>query len=313
MPNDLGDGVRGDNRLNWDSEDLPGLYPGDDVDLGGNHVVFGTNAEIDEMTLSGGALNVYGGRLDVTGGITGEDGGHLNVEGAGQIWTDGHSGSGLDIDVTGGRFVNTGDMTDADLTATGGQTVLATGGAEYDVAAGRTLAIFDAAAKVGFDGDDGGMAILDMHEGATLAYSAASGDLGTIEEFRTGAMGEEPNVLSGIDLGDATLEIDLAGLSAEAGSVFTLMDSDELVGALGDTLIDGLGARDATIVVDYLNDKVTLELTAGSGNVAVTTSGEMTDVDAGEDALWAALTAGQGLAEDTPLPEEEDELLDAVA
>ena len=217
--------------------------------------------------------------------------------------------------MTGGRFVNTGLMETTDLTATGGQTVLATGGAEFDLGASRTLAVFDAAAKVGFDGDDGGIAIIDMHEGATLAYSAASGGLGTIGEFRTGAMGDAPDVLSGVDLGGATLSIDLAGLSAEAGSAFTLMEADEIAGALGETLVGGLGGRDATIVVDYLSDTVTLELTAGSGQVTVATLGDETDVGAGEDALWAALTADRGLAEDLPLPEEEEEapLLDAVA
>ena len=124
-------------------------------------------------------------------------------------------------------------------------------------------------------------------------------------------MGEEPDVLSGIDLGGATLEIDLTGLSAEAGTEFTLMQSDEIAGALGETLVGGLGGRDATIVVDYVNDTVTLQLAAGSGLVSVETVGEQTDVTSGAEALWEALTADQGLAEDQALPEEE-ELLDVA-
>ena len=224
-----------------------------------------------------------------------------------EMWVDGYLGDDtLTLDIEAGLFVNTGEMANTDLTATGGTAVLATGGAEFTVSSGRTLAVFEAAAKVGFDGDDGGMAILDLHEGGTLAYSAESGDLGTIEEIRSGAFGDTPDVLSGIDLGGATLEIDLAGLSAEAGTEFTLMSADEIAGALGETLVGGLGSRDATIVVDYLNDSVTLQLAAGSGLVTVETIGEEADVTSGAEALWQALTADQGLAEDQALPDEED-------
>ena len=151
------------------------------------------------------------------------------------------------------------------------------------------------------------MAILDMDEGATLTLGSNDGDIASIEEFSSGAFGDTPDVQSGIDLGGATLEIDLTGLSAEAGTEFTLMQSDEIAGALGETLVGGLDGRDATIVVDYLNDTVKLQLAAGSGLVSVETVGEQTDVTAGEEDLWAALTADQGLAEDQPLPPEEDE------
>ena len=84
------------------------------------------------------------------------------------------------------------------------------------------------------------------------------------------------------------------------------MDVDELVGVFDDPVVGGLGARNANIVIDYLNDSVTLQLTAGHGAVTVETIGEQTDVTDGSEALWKALTADQGLAEDQPLPEEED-------
>lgn len=312
VPSDLAEGVRWDNRLNWDTEDLPGTQDGDSVDLGGNYVAFGTNAEIDEMALSDGTLNVYGGRLDVTGGIT--DGGLLNIEGAGQAWVAGHTGDDtLDIDMSGGRLVNTGDMANTDLTVDGGQAILASDGAEFDVSSGRTLAIFDAAAKVGFDGDDGGMAILDLDSEATLSIGSSDGEIASIEEFRSGAFGDAPNVQSGIDLGGATLEINLDGLSASQAGTFTLMDADEIVGIVdAATLsIGGLGGRDANLVIDYVNDTVALELIeGGTGAIDVVTLGDQRQSD--HDALWQALTADQGLAENQPLPEDE-ELLDSVA
>ena len=314
VPNDIGEGVRWDNRLNWDTEDLPGLFPEDDVDLGGNEVVFGTNAEIDELDFGdNGALNIYGGRLDATGGMSG-DGGQLTLEGAGQAWIGGADGSDdIDIDVTGGRFVNTGHMSGTDLTATGGQTILATGGAEYEVSASKTLAIFNAAGEVGFDGDDGEIALLDMEEGSTVAFSAGGGRLGTIEEFRSGAMGDAPDVQSGIDLGNSTLSIDLSGLTGGSNS-FTLMDADEIVGIFNEALIDGLGARNANVVIDYENDTVTLQLSSGNGSVNIETVGQQTDVSSGEQSLWNALTEGQGVFSETAQAQVpgEDDLMDAA-
>ncbi len=316
VPDDLGEGVRWDNRLNWETEDLPGFYADDSVDLGGNDVVFGTNAAIDTLDLGpDGSLNAYGGRLDVNGGFTGDDNGSLNIEGAGQVWADGSDAEDLDITVASGRFANTGLFENADLTATGGQTILASDNAEFDLGASQTLAVFEAAAQVGFDGDDGGLAILDMHEDATLAFAANDGGLGTIEEFRSGAFDDAPNVQSGIDLGNATLNIDLAGLSSSAGSAFTLMDADEIVGVFDEALVNGLGSRNANIVVDYANDTVTLQLTSGNGSVSVETVGEESDVSSGEQALWNALTSGQGVLSETmqsQVPNDDDALADVA-
>ena len=318
VPDQLGDGVRWDNRMNWSTDDLPGTIAGDSVDLGGNHVIFNANTSIENMEFgSGGRLEVHGGKLTVTGDMTVSEGeGELAIDGTGQVWAEGHDTGRLNIGVDGGRFVNTGDFDQASLVASGGQSVLATDGAEFDLSDGFRLSIFDAAAKVGFDGQSGGTAILDMHAGATLAYSAASGDLGMISEFRSGAMGDTPDVLSGIDLGGATLEIDLGGLSADAGNAFTLMDVDELVGLIDEATlsIGGLGARNAKIVIDYQADAVRLELTAGSGQVGVETIGLETDVDAGEQALWDALTADHGtMSESGAHPGFEDELEDMAA
>ena len=315
VPNDLAEGVRWDNRLNWDTEDLPGLHAADSVDLGGNDVTYGANTTINTLdTGPDGSLNVYGGKLTLTGGITGEDSGSLNIEGAGQLWTEGSDASDLDITISGGRFANTGQFGNADLTATGGQAILATEGGEFDLDTGHTLSV-SGGSKAGFDGDDGSMAILDMHEGATLAFGVTDGDLGSIEEFRSGAFGDAPNVQSGIDLGDATLEVDLSGLTASAGTAFTLMDADEIVGLFNDAVVGGLGARNAMIVIDYENDSVTLELSAGNGAVTVQTVGAQDDVSAGNEALWSALTADQGVLSETQaamVPADEDDIADPL-
>jgi hypothetical protein len=48
-PDDRADGVRWDNRENWDTDDLPGSVSGDSVNLAGNWVTFGGNAEIRNL------------------------------------------------------------------------------------------------------------------------------------------------------------------------------------------------------------------------------------------------------------------------
>ena len=313
IPDDLGEGVRWDNRLNWDSDDLPGLYAADTVDLGGNHVYHGANTRIDTLDFGDdGELTLYGGKLTLDGGIVGDEGGTLNIEGAGQLWSEGSDADDLDIMVSGGRFLNSGDFSDADLTVTGGQAILASDDGRYEVSENKTLAIFDAVAKVGFDGEDGSRAILDLQEGSTVAFKADGDQLGSIEEVNSGAFGDT-DVQSGINLGDATLSIDLTGLSSSNGTAFTLMDADEIVGIFDEADIGGLGARNATIVIDYETDSVTLQLTSGNGQVTVETVGEESDADQGEMALWNALTDGQGVASDTlaavnDLDDEEDDL-----
>ena len=306
VPSDLAEGVRWDNRLNWDSGEVPGSNPGDSADLGGNEVVYTGNDTIDTLHLSGGTLDVYGGRLTATGGIEGA--GDLDLQEAGQAWIDGSDGAALDIDLMGGRFVNTGVMSGADLAATGGQAILASDNAEFEVEDGDTLTV-SGAAEVGFDGENGGLAVLDLQDGAMVEFVGGEGDLGEIAEFRSGAFGDGPDVRSGIAL-DGTINIDLSGVS---GTQFDLMSADEIAGIIDDATIDGLGGRNATITVDYTNDTVSLQLTSGSGNVSIETVGAEDDVSAGYQDLWNALTSGQGIVDDTPPSGTADDDLDDVA
>jgi hypothetical protein len=220
IPNDLGEGVRWDNRMNWSTQDLPGFAGLDSVDLGGNDVVFGGNVTIDELEFGpNGALHVLHGKLTVSGGLeTGSEAATLDVGKAGQLWTEGGRGTGtLDIDVTGGRFANTGNFRmDSDLTASGGQTLLGVDGARYAVTNGSRLEV-EGDAMVGFDGAANGQSILGLGREGTLAFTAKDGKLGTIEEFRSGAFGDDPAVMSGADLGGGRLEIDLTELVDAVG------------------------------------------------------------------------------------------------
>ena len=310
VPSDLADGVRWDNRINWTTEDLPGTVAGDSVDLGGNWVNFATiSSRIDDLHFgSEGKLTVTSGRLDVTGDTTaGTGGAEIDISKAGQLWIDGYSDSDrLDIDVLGGRFANTGVFRgDAHLTASGGQTLLGVDGSVYAVTDGSRLEVSGGEGKIGFDGAKGGISILGLADGGTLAFKSEDGTLGTIEEFRSGALGDSVNVRSGADLGGGRLEIDLSQLAG--GSEFTLLDVDELIGAFKSVNVTGLSGQNAELIIDYQADEVRLKLAAGSGSVKTTLIGQESAVTAGEEALMKALTAGQGTYDDAdPLTDDED-------
>jgi hypothetical protein len=319
VPNDLGDGVRWDNRLNWSTEDLPGTQDGDSVELGGNWVHYNSlTTTIDDLDYgSGGRLNVTSGRLNV-GGETqiGDWGAKLTIDNAGQYWTDGLvDDDRLTVDIDGGRFANTGLFrTPTDFSvADNGQAILATDDSAFDLGAGSTLELVGDRIRVGFDGDEGGTAVLRLDDQSTLSFLAdADGDLATIREFKSGAFGDTPDVLSGVNLGSAALKLNLAGFD---GTTVDLISVDELIGSFGTVDVTGLAAgKGAKIVVDYATDKVSLQVVDGSG-VKVETLGtqESSDLAASEaNALWSALTAGQGTYEETSPVDEDDPFADAA-
>lgn len=302
VPNELGDGIRWDNRINWSTEDLPGTVAGDSVDLGGNWVIFGgMTTTIDNLDLGeSGRLNVSSGRLNVEGQVeSGGNGGAINVSNVGQIWMNGYSDTDqLNLNVSGGRFANTGDFGgNTQATFTDGQAILATGGAKYDIGASSALHIDGSESRVGFDGNTGETAVMRLLENGTLRFSADSEGFGEISEFRSGALGDAPNVASGVNLGLGTLELDLGGLSDAIGS-FSLISVDEMIGEFTDIRVIGLaGNRDAELVVDYRSDTLTLNITGGgNGQLSVNQIGDQTDMDHTDaSAIWAALTAGQGI------------------
>ena len=325
VPNDLGDGIRWDNRLNWETEDLPGLVSGDSVDLGGNYVNFGGTSTVDQLDFgAGGTLNVSSGRLNIEEFMTlGETGAALNISVSGQVWSNGLYQRGaeqseLDLNIDGGRFANTGLFHgNADIDITDGQAILATDGADFILRDGSELEIVGNDADVGFDGGNGGTGVLLLDEGATLHFDAEGNRLGTIEEFRSGAYGENgPNIQSGVNLGDSTLQLDLSGWTGGASSN-TLIEVDEVIGNFSDINVVGLaGNRDAELVVNYDDDTVVLNISAagsGSGQVNNATTGNADNAAANAD-LWAALTEGHGIyADDTAEVEEEEDFLAEVA
>jgi hypothetical protein len=311
VPNALGDGVRWDNRLNWDNETLPGATADESVDLAGNWVNYGGTTVLKNVDLgSGGKLSVNHGYLEVTNALrVGKDGGEVDIDGSGQLWIDGYSDADhLDVDVAGGRFANKGDVTgDMDLSvADNGQAILATGGASFEQGAGKTLEISGSDARVGFDGDDGGVATLTLADDGTMSYVADANGLTALTEFRSGAFGDDTNVSSGVDIGGAKLMVDLSAYSG-SNEILELMSVDEMIGSFGETEITGLGGRDAELIIDYSRDQVSLKLINGSGEVSVTTQGKVNHVEAENNAIWDALTEGQGVYDEL-LPE--DPMLD---
>ncbi|WP_169788559.1 right-handed parallel beta-helix repeat-containing protein, partial [Litoreibacter arenae] len=298
VPDALGDGIRWDNRLNWDTDDLPGTIAGDSVDLAGNWVNYGGTTTLEDLDFGeGGTLNVSYGRLDITDHTAvGEAGGQLNISNAGQVWMDGYTDMDrLDINVDGGRFANTDLFVgNADVDITDGQAILATDNADFVLRDGSELNIVGDDARVGFDGDEGGTGVLLLDQGSELRFTAQNGQLGTIEEFRSGAEGDQPNIQSGVNLGDGTLTLDLTDIGNGSFSG-ELIRVDEVIGEFETATITGLaGDRDTELVIDYENDVVTLNVTAaggGSGQNTVRSAGDETDAQANDD-LWAALTNG---------------------
>jgi hypothetical protein len=307
VPSDLGDGMRWDNRLNWSTEDLPGTQDGDSIDLGGNWVYYGGTTTVNDLDFgAGGELYVTHGYLNVDGTLAGDgNGGTINIDGSGQFWTDGYTGtSQLDINVDGGRFANTGQFegpVDISL-SDNAQAILASENGHFYLDADSALTVTGGDVKVGFDGEAGDTGVLLFEEGATLTFDAEDGEISTIREFHSGHFeGAGDDFQSGTDLGGAFLTVDLANL--EAGNVHTLMSADEIIGTFGSFDALGLASdQDVSLLVDYDTDKVTLNLgTVGEGSgqqFIYVEGGEFATQDA--SALWEALTSGHGTYSEAP-------------
>ena len=313
VPNELADGTRWDNRLNWDTEDLPGTVDGDSVDLAGNHVNYGGTNRIEDLDFgNGGELNVNHGRLTVEGDVEADArGGTVNIAESGQVWVNGYSDDEeLDLNIDGGRFANTGEVDGTtDTTITDGQAILATDGARFDVSADSSLTIDGSEAQVGFDGEDGDTSVLRFEEGGKLSFIADEDGFSTIEEFRSGHFGDAPDVQSGINLNDAALQLDITELDGANGS-YTLADVDALIGDVSSIELIGLSdAQDAELVIDYDTDTLTLNLSTSQdteGSLELTTTGTADESDGAE--LWAALTNGMPALSDDPEDPDEDEV-----
>ncbi len=277
VPNDLGEGMRWDNRLNWTSETLPGARPGDKVDLAGNWVVYGGTTVIKNLDFgSGGQLSATHGRLDVTGDtLVGSMGAELVIGNAGQVWIDGYSGSGsFSISVDGGRFANTGTFTGStDIAASGdGQVLLATSGAQFALSADSRLTIDGHNVDIGFDGTGQNPSLVLLQNGSDVEFVAGSRGFSQIREFYSGAFGLG-DVSSSVVIDGATLHLDITALKNGKAFAGTLMTADEISGQFSDLNVTGLSSeQDLTVMVDYLRDEVMISVShygQGSGKIVL--------------------------------------------
>lgn len=314
-PDDRGDGMRWDNRLNWSTTDLPGTQDGDSVDLGGNRVLFGAQTvTVDDFIFGDfGQLKATSGRLNITGKVSvAETGALLQVDNAGQVWLAGYRDDDLlKIDLQGGRFANIGAFA-GPVTMTVGdnaQALLATAGCSFDLRQGSSLTIDGTRTKTGFDGATGQTAILRMHDGATINMVAGADGLGQIREFYSGAFGDKSSVTSGIRL-DGTLSIDLSNWTATSkAQQWKILDADQLIGQFDDFKLTGLANdRDALLRVNYVSDDVMLVISAagtGTGRVRMSESGEANFINYTTDdalkSLWDGLHQPAPELSDLPL------------
>ncbi|TCS59819.1 Ca2+-binding RTX toxin-like protein [Primorskyibacter sedentarius] len=279
IPNEIGDGVRWDNRINWSTEDLPGTVVGDSVDLGGNWVVYGGTNTIRTLGFGdGGQLDISNGRLDVSGRTyAAADGGTINLTAAGQFWLGtGHIGvATLNVSLDGGRFANTGTITDnVDLFVDDGQALLSADGGDFTLGSGERLVVRGADAQVGFDGASNQLGVISFDAGSEVVFMSDETGLGSISEFRSGAYGDAPHVNSHIDLGEVDVVVDLSATNGMANGTYTLMRADEITGNIDSFDVIGLASnRSAVLTVNYTNDVVHLTIDNGA-EVAAKTVGD---------------------------------------
>ncbi|MFK7839333.1 MAG: tandem-95 repeat protein [Bdellovibrionales bacterium] len=277
VPSDLGEGVRWDNRLNWDKGYLP--EDGDNINLAGNWVNFSGTVTVNDLDLgSNGELTVRQGYLNVANDLqVGEDGGRLLIGNAGQFWADGYSDADmLSITADGGRFANTGDWDGSySLDISGNAQVIFAAGynATFTVDSGDSIMIAGSNAKVGFDGSDAGDASLILKGGGTLAFDIDGDDITTIREFKSGHFGDTPDINSIIDLGsgDTTLALDVSDIALADGlySYDLIKEIDQLYGDFGDIDITGMDSNvtGLRVSVDRETDEMRLELSVNDGSL----------------------------------------------
>lgn len=271
IPNEIGDGVRWDNRINWSTEDLPGTVAGDGVNLGGNWVVYGGTNTIRALGFGdGGQLDISHGRLDVTARTYAEgDGGFVNLSSAGQFWLGtGHIGAAtLNVSLDGGRFANTGVINgNVDLFVDDGQALLSADGGDFTLGAGESLVVRGADAQVGFDGYSNQLGVICFDTGSEVVFMSDGTGLGSISEFRSGAYGDAPRVNSHIELSLTDIVVDLSATSGLANGTYTLMSADEITGNIDSFDVIGLSAnRSATLTINHTTDVVELQIENGRG------------------------------------------------
>lgn len=278
IPNPLAEGTRWDNRMNWADDQPP--QDGAQVDLAGNWVQYSGTTVLDSLNMgTDGRLALGNGYLEIANALE-TDGANsaITISRAGQLVLNGFMDTDtLELNVSGGRFANAGHFGGAvKLDASGGQSILALGGGQFDLTDGSQLKISGSKAKVGFDGVGGNAAILQMQSGASLDFVADGVGFSALKEFRSGMFDQEgTHSQSGVNLGGATLTLDVAALGEVGATSHLLIAADEIIGQFGSITMTGLGQyQDALLTLDYGADVLILDLTengAGSGalNLAI--------------------------------------------
>ena len=64
-----------------------------------------------------------------------------------------------------------------------------------------------------------------------------------------------------------------------------LVDFDEVVGTFDDVTVQGLGDRDASVVINYKSDMVSLQLSSGTGQVSRSEIGTQDMIDPGNSEI----------------------------
>lgn len=234
MPNALAEGVRWDNRVNWSHEELP--TAGDHVDLGGNRVQFGGTLTTGDLDLGGGHLTINYGKLTMGGTLTGP--GTIRTEISGQLWLAGYAGTdALTVETTSGRVAFTGNVSGPmSLTASGGQTILATDGTAFTLASGQVLTVSGSTAKVGVDGDAAGTATLTLI--GALDFVADAAGVSTVKKFRSGAWDQVGSPVTSAVALSGPVSVDLTAYTGGAGSI-DLIDVDSLTGTASSMTVTG--------------------------------------------------------------------------
>jgi hypothetical protein len=225
-PNPLGDGMRWDNRLNWSTSDIPGLFSADNVNLAGNWVYYGGTNTIANLDFgSGGKLVVGHGFLETTGTVSaGAGGGAFEISRSGQVWIDGYTDSDtLTVTATGGRFVNQGAVTgDIDVIVSGNaQVALCHGASSFEL--DGDLTITGGNAKVGYSGTTGTGTLTGS---GSISLVAASAALPVINKFSLNGDMTLGGTFNATATG-ITLNVDATGMTA---GDYTIFDCDALTG-----------------------------------------------------------------------------------
>ena len=264
IPDVRGDGVRWDNRLNWDEAQIP--TDNDDLDLGGNEVIFGGMVSIDDLTLGDtGTLIIPNGHLTVDTLETSANN-TIELRNAGQLQLAGFTDRDpLTVTIDGGRLTNVGTVSGPTTitVANHGQLLLARDAATFDLDGALTITGSDA--RVGFDGSENNDASFNLTANSVLTLTADATGITPITEFRSGAFGTtDPRINSTIDLdANATLAVNLSAASVAPGDTFTILDADTLTGQFGTHNITGwnrTGVTGAVLTYNYNLGSLTLTL-----------------------------------------------------